>query len=606
MQYKPRKLILKPTGPHISVESYFELFLENAGRQAETEIMSALRQTDLLGMCYAYKSRVKSEEKLIEKKNRKLKEKNYYKLQDITDVIGIRFVTLFKFDMCKVFDKIIDIINHNNSLNPNPFKQNSIEEVIIYTANKLDDIIYDIEKVAKAKNLSIVIETKQSKEGYSSIHIVTRHNKEQHKLNTDLVSYYIPIEIQIRTVFEDAWGEIDHKYGYIVRSGKDTGAPVENPESVLRHLRILKKFADACAEYADAIYFEATTNKSGGVDSPKVISVGADEELIEDFKALGVNQEDIERFVAARVLRLEAQDKENEKRGKGFSLFLQAAEMFRELAKPFLETTIVDNNEKDYLFYCYVKMNEAFCLLSLNQKETAIIALTIYDHLRRLYPDFTLVKMRLGQAYGANQEVEQAISMLNEAYNEIKLFEKNGCSFSNTLPKIDYDHMKKHLPKVYGYELWRKAEQFDETNLESLSNKAELIEKAFTLTTETLEYVGNDDLNVHNNLLYYGIMLTNLYKKLNKNSDTLVTTDDIKRSLDVVSSKCSICDCDDIEILDTLMVAYDLVGEKDKVIKITDKFIILAENALSMCPCDSDLILQMEKKAIELKQKYAG
>jgi ppGpp synthetase/RelA/SpoT-type nucleotidyltranferase len=52
-------------------------------------MMAALRQTPISQICYAFRSRVKTEDRLIEKKARKLPEKPEYKLEDITDVIGV-------------------------------------------------------------------------------------------------------------------------------------------------------------------------------------------------------------------------------------------------------------------------------------------------------------------------------------------------------------------------------------------------------------------------------------------------------------------------------------------------------------------------------------
>ncbi len=93
-------------------ETYCELLLEKEGSRAESILMNVLRQTDLFIICYAYKYRVKPEYKLVEKVERKRKKKAKYRLTDITDIVCIRLVKLFRVDMQIILDKVIDIINH--------------------------------------------------------------------------------------------------------------------------------------------------------------------------------------------------------------------------------------------------------------------------------------------------------------------------------------------------------------------------------------------------------------------------------------------------------------------------------------------------------------
>lgn len=131
--------------------------------------------------------RVKETKHLIEKiirKNPKYIEKgdslsktNYE--QKITDLMGIRLLTLFKEDWLGIHEKIMD--TYENVLWEPPF---------VYLREGDDDSLYQ-GKVEIRK-----------KESYRSVHYVIRSDTG------------LGIEIQVRTLYEEAWGEIDHRLRY--------------------------------------------------------------------------------------------------------------------------------------------------------------------------------------------------------------------------------------------------------------------------------------------------------------------------------------------------------------------------------------------------------
>ena len=581
---------------------YNELKLSHQSQMAETMMISSLNQTDIIRSCYAFKSRVKPEDKLVEKQERKLKKKPAYKLQDITDVIGIRFVTLFRLEMPIIFDKLLKLITHDHELSPNPFKENSILEIIFYHTDPNDYLINVLRECIRKHNLTTELKAEIAKEGYSSVHIVTRLNNQVDDLIFEGVKYFIPVEIQIRTVFEDAWGEIDHKYGYANRAGKSGSAPVVNAENVNNHLKVMKKFSDACSEYADAIHSEAT-NEFGERDTATVIPISPDDDLIELFKTLEVEDKYIETFTYARALRLEAQVLMKADRLKGIAMLLQAKELLNELALNFEENLITPGNRMVYLFTYYVRMNEAICLLSTNVVEDVKEALVIYDSLNKLYPDFVLVKMRLAQAYGKNQLIELSLNEFEQAYANIKQFEQDGCKFADNLPEVDYKHIKMYLPKVYGYQLWRKAEKIEGVNKEQLQLKINILSKAYQLTSESLGHDRKVDIDIYNNLLYYGTEILSLSKE----SGCEIAAD-IPKSVDeylkLLEQAYKIEECDDLDVLDTLLRTYDIRENKESVLKILSKIFPLIEAILATQPWDQDEILELEKFAYRLKEKY--
>ncbi len=551
-------------------EQYTALSLENKGKEAEKRLLDSLRQTSLFSMCYAYKSRVKSESKILEKKVRKTQDKPHYGIKNITDIIGIRFVTLFRAEMPDVVKEIISLIVHAAELSPNPFLKKHIEEIIIFSTNIGNDpVVGQIKNILKPFKLENggKLKLEQSKEGYSSIHIVTRLTPKQKikGIKSD-PGYYIPVEIQVRTVFEDAWGEIDHKYGYVIRTGKSTKTSIHNPESVLPHLQVLKKFSDACAEYADVIHKEATEDSSKRVDSSNIISVGSDKEIITRLRSLGASKGFVKKYTDARISRQKGEALIRSSAADAVLRLNEAAQEFKEMADEFVKNKPPSKDDKkNYLIYYYSKMNEAFCLLSTNKNEDISAAQTIYHHLEITYPDFPLVKYRIGQAFGMLGNLDRCIEELNNSMEMVKHLEKKRSVGSDELPTVDHKHVLTRLPLVLGYNLWKK------TQIEGISKSQQLkiLDKALKLTKRLHE---TDNLEVkfkaYNNLLYYSMDKYNLLKDLKK--PTLSTKKNIAEYLKQLGKNKDIKECSKLYYLDTISKAYFILDRVKDAKKTAD------------------------------------
>ncbi|ALS76894.1 hypothetical protein AUC31_17450 [Planococcus rifietoensis] len=133
-------------------------------------------------------ARVK-EKKSLENKISK-KEDKYNELKDITDIVGIRIITYFNIDV----DLIAKIIE----------KEFKIDE-----ENSVDKRITDPDRF-----------------GYSSLHFVVEFKEER----LEFIEYKdfkdIKFEIQIRSILQHAWAEIEHDLGYKTKN--------ELPEGIRR------------------------------------------------------------------------------------------------------------------------------------------------------------------------------------------------------------------------------------------------------------------------------------------------------------------------------------------------------------------------------------
>jgi len=145
---------------------------------------------------YMTRSRVKSYESSYLKTKRKQKTD----IGQITDLLGIRVLCLFKQDIFEVYDFLLRHLNNNSK---------ELTEVIIYhneEKNEYKNLFQEIINIKKHKNVEF--EFVADKGSYQSIHITGYLTCE-----TDS-SISLPFELQLRTLLQDVWGELEHKLSY--------------------------------------------------------------------------------------------------------------------------------------------------------------------------------------------------------------------------------------------------------------------------------------------------------------------------------------------------------------------------------------------------------
>lgn len=155
-------------------------------------------------------------------KYRKINKDNYGSI--VTDIIGIRFVVRYRAELKIVHDLLLEKL---------PFSNDNIVSYQDGSHDKLKDL-YLIEKPkafckhpdekdefeAQYRNLNVI----ESREGYSSIHYVISYKQ-------------FFSEIQLRTIFDETWGEAQHDLAYKSREG------IDDKES--EYIKILSKIMSA-------------------------------------------------------------------------------------------------------------------------------------------------------------------------------------------------------------------------------------------------------------------------------------------------------------------------------------------------------------------------
>lgn len=507
----------------------------------QQKIINYLNKHDISKICYAHKSRVKSENGLVEKVIRKKLEKPQYCMEDITDVIGVRFVVLFKKDIVTTIKEIITILVGSQD-DTNPFINCEITEAIYYIGDasssnitsKLEDCFNEI---------GINIRVQEIKEGYSSFHIVC-HLK---SISSNIIpsGLRIPVEIQVRTVFEDAWGEIDHRHRYGIREGKET---VSHP-TLNQHLSTLKKFVDACVDYADIIVEESRI-EINPKNSAKILDNPQNIVNPKYFFEGDLGDEKVEKYIELISNREKAI-----LNGNHLDL-IACAQSFLELRVDHLDSINLELFDK-FAFYCCI--NEALCHLSINKEANLLSAKKLYLHLHELDKSNCLVTMRLGQALGKTGDLDKGIINLK---NSFSLAKENVSKFP--VKDSDIQYVLSKAPKIIGYYIWLKIESVVNESDDSIV--VSMYHEAYTFTKAGLEYIAEshcDLVEYTNNLLFY---LTEIYKR----TKSLEHKSLLLKELELLESSYKETKTAEAKTLHTFLNAYVSLQDRDKSLACAD------------------------------------
>ena len=170
---------------------------------------------------HSLKARLKDPKHLRDKLNRKIckgiivtKDSLFH---DITDLAGIRILHLYQEQFEQIHTEIMEKVNSGDWI--------LVEDPKAYT--------WDPETQAFFNRLNILTEVRDTY--YTSVHYLVKPNNKSH----------ICCEIQVRTLFEEIWGEIDHAINYPHKT-----------ESIAcsEQLRVLSKLISTGTRLSDSIF----------------------------------------------------------------------------------------------------------------------------------------------------------------------------------------------------------------------------------------------------------------------------------------------------------------------------------------------------------------
>lgn len=174
-----------------------------------------------LPVIHSVKSRIKDRDHLREKIRRKLDEgfdisvDNFF--EKVTDLVGVRVLHLYQEQFSHIHDEINRKVETNDWFLP--------ESAKAYT--------WDPESQRFFEGLGIAVNLKES--FYTSVHYLVKPRSDSP----------ICCEIQVRTLFEEIWGEVDHALNYPERT---------NNLACREQLLVLAKVVGAGSRLVDSIF----------------------------------------------------------------------------------------------------------------------------------------------------------------------------------------------------------------------------------------------------------------------------------------------------------------------------------------------------------------
>ena len=162
-----------------NLEEIYEDYLTRLNNYKNILLNFTNKLSDISGLKYIHQ-RVKDPEHLLEKIIRKklIVDKNNYR-DKITDILACKIIYLYKTDWPEIHKWII-----------NNFGSNLHERPKVYTI-KSEEAFY------KDKDVEIILRDTY----YQSVHYLVEFSD-------------VKIEIQVRSIYQEAWGEIDHQLRY--------------------------------------------------------------------------------------------------------------------------------------------------------------------------------------------------------------------------------------------------------------------------------------------------------------------------------------------------------------------------------------------------------
>lgn len=450
-------------------------------------------------LAYAVKVRVKEDFKIVEKVERKRRgDKPSYAVSNLRDLVGLRIVTLYRLDTLDILPILLERIEAGARNPDSVFSHRGIEEIIIYSTNPTgdaQDLPGRVRALCHAFDLSDRTGVEQTPQNYTSIHIVVWCRGKYRSAYRD-----IPVEIQVRTAFEDVWGEIDHSLKYKREDGpatldKSDTARLELNEA---HLNVMKTLIDGLAQYGDQIKLQmegekrirATTSRRS---EQAVDRLGNVDELDEGARRLA------ETVVADAQKALEGEDvpqaTRQTARRRAAADLIRATEKLRAMR-------LSADHENEVLYV--LEMERALLLFQIGNElggaggnATLVEASRIYSQMLELFPNRVVPRYRLARTLDELGDHHSSRGMYREAVSALPGSE------------LSIDHwLRSAAPRLLGFSLWEDADRRLQAPQSAEDRKDALDElvQAIQLTQQALGAAGDDaseNAKSRNNLLYF-------------------------------------------------------------------------------------------------------
>lgn len=239
-------------------------------------VKSILEGSKAAEKAYAVKNRVKPFDeifaKVLAKRNHEdlAQRKPAYRPADVTDISGFRIVSLFNTEIPVALGRLLDLLKTPIPAgSPGSFVLNPVDEIILFSSRAEGDplsISAEVKAIVREHGLDQKLNVPAAAT-YSSVHVIVR-SRVAVPGGAPLIA---ASEIQLRSVFEEAWSEINHRLKYAPAKRERARGHIfiddaGDEKTVLLHLDALKSLTDGCGQYADLIYRDLATRRASRGD----------------------------------------------------------------------------------------------------------------------------------------------------------------------------------------------------------------------------------------------------------------------------------------------------------------------------------------------------
>jgi len=402
-------------------------------------------------LAYTIRLREKEDYKVVEKVQRKRLTDPTYDVARLRDIVGLRIVTLYRLDALDIIPRLVDFMKGDTGKADALFVSSEIEEIKIYSTNPMGDAQALPQRlVSLFDSLGYKAEIENVPSNYTSIHMVTwcrgTYRDAYHK---------VPIEIQIRTALEDAWGEIDHKLKYKPATQKLSVRDESILQECLAHLNVMKSFIDGAAQYADQIRVQADqlTARRFVYGSHRIIQ---DTSVIVRKMNLPAHiRSQIEHALEHQIEAMHPSRRNRqfaEARVNSLKTALRELEVSIELVTGQLPA---GDKDRDLLLRFYLPLEMALCFFQLGielKADMGMLAEAVkrYQIVQDDFPERAVVRYRYGRTLAALGDLPAAIKKLEEA---------NDLLTSGKDTSVEPDHwLRLTVPRNLGAYHWELGE----------------------------------------------------------------------------------------------------------------------------------------------------
>jgi ppGpp synthetase/RelA/SpoT-type nucleotidyltranferase len=357
-----------------------------------------------------------------------------YEPESVTDAFGCRYVVLFPEQIPEIIKALLQRIH---AFNERTQPQIKLRELIVYTNRRKDDELsiaapvmraYQETEFARspAAEGAVVKDDESTRNAYTSVHAtfelqaIVNHPGRGTCFETGF------LEVQIRDIFEEAWGEIDH---YVRYSEKDGELEEEIEEQKIhrstlsRTLRILKEEVHGCSSIAQNVF--SSYRAIQGPEAPSMASRSAtprqlDRDAIIEALRGRTALVDLARTAYDRLIRAE----EAPSRDEAIAGYTIAATSFEELLRGLnsllaLKLPKRDNRPISY----FVRMELANCYMLGEAGQKLQTAAMLFKEVLKEFPLDPIVRFRLARTMIDLEQTEdgyqKAIDLLKECISLI-------------------------------------------------------------------------------------------------------------------------------------------------------------------------------------------